>query len=543
MTKTVAQHIIDTLMENNFNQLYCIPGMQNDDFFDTLYDYQDKLKPIHTRHEQGASYMALGAALATGKPQAFFLVPGPGFLNGTAALATAYSTNAPVLAMIGHIPSGAIGKGFGFLHDIPNQTDMLSNLTKHTASLRSGKNAKAKINAVFSALQSGHPLPVGLEVPVDVWKQQVTDSDADIPIVQTRIPVDSNHVQQAIDLIKSAKNPMIIVGGGAQGSSDSVTKLATLINAPVSAFRMGHGVLSCRESLSIKTNVAHALWSDVDVVIALGTRLQQQRLFFGMDDNMKILHIDSNDAELTRYDDYPPTVAIHADLQDALPEILVGLEGHDFDRPQWLQKIAQVKRDETAKMEKDIAPQVAYVRAIRNALPDDGILVDEMTQISYVSRIAYPTYKPRTFISTGYQGNLGWGVATGLGAAHACRDVPVVSINGDGGFMFTMPELATAVRHNIPLNIIVFNDSFFGNVRRYQLEVYNNRPIATDLANPDFVALAESFGIPASRVTTPEELEAQLKKNVAIDGPTFIEVPVGTFPDPWGLLRFEKVRG
>ena len=544
MTNTVAKHIVETLIEQDFTQFYCIPGVQNDDFFDTLYDFQDKLPPIHSRHEQGASYMALGAALATGKPQVFSIVPGPGFLNGATALATAYSTNAPVLAMIGHIPSKAIGKGFGLLHEIPKQTEILETLTKSTHSIRSGEGAKAKINQAFSDLLSGRPRPVGLEVPVDVWKQELSDGGDTIAITKQPNPtVNKTDIDNAIALIKGAKNPLIVVGGGAQDSSVLVTELAKLINAPVSATRMGHGVLSSREDLSIVNPMTHKLWGDVDLVIGLGTRLQHHRMQFGVDEHLKIIHVDIDRDELERYKMAPPTVGIHAHLEDAIPALMDGLKGAELDRPQWLQQVATVKQQVQSELADKLAPQIAYISAIRNALPDDGIYVEELTQIGYVARIAYPTYQPRTFISHGYQGTLGWGLPTALGVAHARRDVPVVSISGDGGFMFTMPELATAVYHNIPLNIVVFNDGAFGNVKRFQIENYNNRAIASDLANPDFKALAETFGIPSTKVSTPEDLQTQLQKNIQTDGPTFIEVSVGDFPSPWDYILMPKVRG
>ena len=164
--------------------------------------------------------------------------------------------------------------------------------------------------------------------------------------------------------------------------------------------------------------------------------------------------------------------------------------------------------------------------------------------MGFAARLAFPVYKPRTFLSPGYQDNLGWGFATALGAQDARRDVPVVSISGDGGFMFTANEMATAVRHRIPLTTIVFNDGAFGNVRRIQQERFGNRLIASDLANPDFVKFAESFGAAGERARGPEELRAALRRALARrDGPTLIEVPVGPFPSPWPFIFMPPIRG
>jgi acetolactate synthase-1/2/3 large subunit len=191
-----------------------------------------------------------------------------------------------------------------------------------------------------------------------------------------------------------------------------------------------------------------------------------------------------------------------------------------------------------------LAPQMAYLEALRAELPEDGIYVDEVTQIGFAARLAFPVHRPRTFLSPGYQDNLGWGFATALGAQHARPDVPVVSITGDGGFLYTAAEMATAVHHRIPLVTVVFTDGAFGNVRRIQEEAFGNRLIACDLTNPDFVRFAESFGAAAERARTPEALRAALRRGFARrSGPTLIEVPVGPMPSPWEFIMLPKVRG
>ena len=191
-----------------------------------------------------------------------------------------------------------------------------------------------------------------------------------------------------------------------------------------------------------------------------------------------------------------------------------------------------------------LAPQLAFLEAVRAELPEEGIFVDEVTQIGFAARLALPVYRPRTFLSPGYQDNLGWGFATALGVQDARRDVPVLAISGDGGFLYTANELASAIRHRIPLVTVVFADGAFGNVRRIQEEQYGNRLLASDLANPDFVRYAESFGAAAERARNPEELRAALRRGFARrDGPTVIEVPVGPMPSPWEFIFLPRVRG
>ncbi len=187
-------------------------------------------------------------------------------------------------------------------------------------------------------------------------------------------------------------------------------------------------------------------------------------------------------------------------------------------------------------------PQLDFIQVLREELPEDGILVDELTQMGYVGRQIFPVYTPRTYLVSGYQGTLGWGLATSLGVKLANPDKQVVSVSGDGGFMFTIQELASAVQHGINVVAIVFNDQAFGNVRRIQKQDYGNRLIASDLKNPDFVHLAESFGALGLRAKTPDELRQAIVQGFGHDGPTVIEVPVGELPDPWPIINLPRVR-
>lgn len=537
----IADLVAETLIANGIDQLYCLPGVQNDGFFDALFDRTDRITPIQTRHEQGAAYMATGAALATGRPQAFCVVPGPGFLNTTAALSTAYAVNAPVLALAGQIPLGAQGKGHGLLHEIPDQFGILERLTKSSHRITGPQDTAATLQAAFRDLKSGRPRPVGLEVAVNLWGQAVADDGSGLEVAANTMPaLDTDAIDQAARLIAAARSPMIVVGGGAQDDAATVRQLANRIGAPVVAFRTGHGIMPDDEDLSIGMPVAHSLWADVDLVIGLGTRLQSQVNAWGQDDDMKIIHIDIDKTQIGR--SAKIDVGIHASLGDALPALLAAVEAKADHNAEWLAKTADAKTQRAGEYAQRLGPQMAWLDAIRDALPPEGIFVDELTQTGYVSRFAFPSYAPRTFISTGYQGTLGYGIATALGVAHARRDVPVVAISGDGGALFTITELATAVHHQIPLTVVLFNDNAFGNVRRLQIDNYDSRLIASDLSSPDFAALATSFGAQGLLASTPEDLRHSLEIAMAYDGPSVIEVPVGELPSPWDFVLMPKVR-
>ncbi len=321
-----------------------------------------------------------------------------------------------------------------------------------------------------------------------------------------------------------------------------MTELSGMLQAPVLGYRRGRGLLDSRDPLSVTLPLAHELWAKTDVVLAVGTRLLMQHRQWGMDDDLAVIRVDADPDEPGRL--RPPAVALIGDAGPILRRLIDALPAHNLKRRSRKSEMSQRQGVWRQRLQEALAPQVAWLDAIRAELPEDGIYVDEVTQIGFASRLAFPVYRPRTFLSPGYQDNLGWGFATALGAQHARPDVPVVSINGDGGFMFTANELATAMRHRIPLTTIVFNDGAFGNVRRIQEIQYGKRLIACDLADPDFVRFAESFGAAAERAKSPAALRAALRRAFKRrDIPTVIEVPVGPMPSPWKFILAPRVRG
>jgi acetolactate synthase-1/2/3 large subunit len=309
----------------------------------------------------------------------------------------------------------------------------------------------------------------------------------------------------------------------------------------VLAYRRGRGMLDGRSPFAVTLPLGRELWGEADVVIGIGTHLLTPLTVWGVDADLAVIRIDADPEEPARV--RKPAVALIGDAKPILRELLRALPKHNSKRPSRLEEMQGRQAKLRRRLDK-IAPQLAYLEAIRAELPEDGIFVDEVTQLGFAARLALPVYKPRTFLSPGYQDNLGWGFATALGAQHARADVPVLAISGDGGFLFTSNELATAVRHRIPLTVVVFNDGAFGNVRRIQEETFGNRLIACDLANPDFLRYAESFGAAAERARNPQELRAALKRAFKRrDGPTLIEVPVGPMPSPWEFIFMPPVRG
>ena len=536
---TTAEFAVAALIAHGIETVYALPGVHNDPLFDALFNAGKRVRTIHTRHEQGAAYMALGAALATGKPQTYAVVPGPGLLNSSAALLTAYGMNAPVLALVGQIPQAAIGRGFGHLHEIRDQAGIISRLVDFSARIREPNEAAPLIAQALRAMASGRPGPAVLECAMDVWGRTAPARSIEAALPAPAPPLDENAIEDAARRLGASQRPLIVVGGGAQDAAAEVSGLSRVLQAPVLAYRRGRGVLDSRNPLSVTLPLGRELWREADVVLAVGTRLFSGFTQWGIDAELAIIRVDADPEEPERF--ARPAVALIGDAKPILRRLAQLLAGEKrASRHAELEARQAMMRARLAKL----APQAGFLEAIRAELPEDGIFVDEVTQIGFAARLLFPVYAPRTFLSPGYQDNLGWGFATALGAAHARRDVPVVSIAGDGGFLFASNELATAVHHRIALTVVVFNDGAFGNVRRIQEEQYGNRVIASDLSNPDFVRYAQSFGAEAERARNPQELRSALRRAFKQrEAPTLIEVPVGPMPSPWEFIQMPRVRG
>lgn len=537
-----AEAVVAGLSRWGVERVFGLPGVHLDPFFDALHGVQNKMGIIHTRHEQGAAYMALGAAMATGKPAAFAVVPGPGLLNATAALATAYACSAPVLCLTSTVIWPLLDRHYGSLHELPDQPGILQRLTKWSARAEHASQIPDLIDEAFRQMLSGRPRPVALEIPPEIFAQRVPMTARDQADRPAPLAADPDLIAKAADLIAAAKHPLIVVGGGAHHASAEVRALAEVLQAPVISRQMGKGILADDHPLSIAAYAANdPLWPKADVVIGIGTRLQHLREW-GTDADLKVIRIDLDPRELTRIE--PPAVGLVADSAQATKSLVDALRGRKTAAQPWIE-LADIKAAFRKKLEGDIGGQLAYLDALRQAMPREAVLVDEITQVGHVTKVGMPFFAPRTLITSGYQGTLGYGYATALGAQAALPDRPVVSINGDGGFLYTMSELATAALHNIPLVAVVFNDKAFGNVRVIQQRWYGGRTIATNLHNPDFVSLAKSFGVDASLARGPEELAKQLRTAIAARRPALIEVPV-TIEEmgwPWSLILPRKVRG
>jgi acetolactate synthase I/II/III large subunit len=530
---------------NGMTTIFGVPGVQIYPLFDALHG--TGVAVIVPRHEQAAAYMAMGYAKSTGKTGVFTVVPGPGVLNASAALCTAMGNCAPVVCLTGQVPSSFLGRGRGHLHELADQAATLRTLIKDAWRVDSASDASRAVNRAFRTAAGGRPGPVALEM---CWDTMAAPAGVVIEPPEPELPepaIDERALDAAVALLAAAKRPMIMCGAGAQHAPREVTLLAETLQAPVTAFRSGRGVVPEDHALGVASVAARELWDDVDVLVGVGSRLEMPYMRWG--DSMryerkpshgpKLIRIDIDPEEMRRFE---PDVGVVADSATACRLLAERLRGRVAPSRTRVAEIAAAKRVAEAAIER-IQPQTAFLRAIRAALPRDGRLVPELSQVGFTTYTgAFPVLAPRTYISEGFQGTLGFGFPTALGVKVANPSKAVVAVTGDGGFMFGVQELATAAQYGIALVTIVFNNNSFANVLRDQQLQFGGRTLGSRLHNPDFVRLAESFGVAARRVKEPHELQNALEAELSAARPALIEVPIeaGVEQSPWPLIHMRK---
>lgn len=537
---TGGDAMVRSLIAHGVDTVFGLPGVQLDHLFNALHDHANAIRVLNARHEQGTAYMAFGWAQSTGKVGAYAVVPGPGILNTTAALSTAYGCGAKVLALTGQIPADAIGRGYGMLHEIPDQLGILERLTKFAARIDHPSHVPETMARAFHALHSGRPRPAAIEVPMDVLAQTAMVGDPSVPDSYAPVEPDPEQIEAAAKILGNAENPMIFVGGGAYEAAEPIRELAAMLQAPVVSYQNGRGIVDERTPLGFTIMPGSEHWMRCDAALAIGCRMQPERQMWGIDDGVRLVHVDIDPTEIPRIS--KPEVGIVADAARSAEALVEALGRHNKARGDRSEEYSALKAKHWARLEHEMPPQMAFLKVLREALPEDGLFVDEFTQVGYIARVGFPVYTPRTMITPGYQGTLGYGYATALGVQAAHPDKPVLSVAGDGGFLFTANEIATAVHHGLPLVAVVFADGAYGNVLRMQKELHDGRVLASTFTNPDFVKYAESFGADGRRAETPDQLRAAVEESFAARRPTVIEVPVGEFPDPWAVIRPTRVR-
>lgn len=537
MEITGGEALVGALRRHGVEDIFFIPGIQLDWAVEALRRNK-AIRQYVPRHEQSTTYMADGYYRVSGRPGVAMVVPGPGVLNAGAGLATAYASNSKLLFLAGQIHSAAIGAGYGQLHEIKDQTGLIKGLTKWNTRVKARRDIDTAVDQAFQALHCGRPRPVGVEVPYDLLIASGAPEHPAQLVAATAPTPDEREIDRAAKMIAAARFPILYVGGGAIDATSALQRLAEKLGAPVVMSDNGRGALSDHHPLAMNSLAGRPLFEEADLVLVVGSRFMD---IMTPDaswpaESIQYIHINVDSADFTP--PRAPAVAIQADARAALQALV------DAVAPRQVLSTEQARRvKQWAQVQIDaVSPQAEFIHAMREALPEDGIFVNELTQVGYLARVAFPVYQPRSYIGPGYQGTLGYALPIALGAAVGAGDKRVLAITGDGGFGWSYQELATARRYNLPVTLVVFNDGHYGNVRAIQKRVFGAE-VAVELQNPDHQLLAEAFGIPSVLVRTSAELGAAVRESLAEPGPVLIEVPVGEMPSPWHLLRLQPMPG
>lgn len=532
-TMTGGQALARQLRREGVEVIFGLPGDQTMHALDAFYDEREHLRFITTRHEQGTTYMADGYARATGKVGVAFVVPGVGVYNAGGGLATAYATSSPVVMLAGQVPRAAIGKDLGALHDVHDQLEVVRPVTKWATRALYPADIPAAVNEAVARALSGRPRPTHVEAPPEAFAESA-EIELLAPRPVEKAAADPERIREAARILAGAQRPMVVVGGGVvlADASTELAQVVELLQASVVATREGKGAFDDRNPLSLGvmwTNPRLAPYiHDADVILAVGTRFAG----IGAKAPTKVVHLDADTAELGRQ--YADTYGVAGDaklslvqLRDELDSVLAGKARAP--------RGAEVSAARASVIEKlrAVGPQTRIVEDLRDALPDDACLVTGTTTIGYMTHMRFPVYEPRTYFGSSYMGTLGFAFPTSLGVKVGRPDRKVVSINGDGGFLFCAGELATAVQHGIDVVALVFNDGAYGNSNRDQRERFGGREYGTELRNPDFAKLAEAFGADGIKLTHSDQVGGALAEALANGRPTVIEVPIPRMPSPF----------
>jgi acetolactate synthase I/II/III large subunit len=538
---TGGDAIVAALLAHRVDTMFGIPGVQTYGLFDALYVARDRIRVLHPRHEQATAYMAFGYAKVTGRPGVFSVVPGPGMLNASAAVASAYGASAPVLCLTGQVPSEYIGSGLGHLHELPDQLGTMRSFMKWAARIAHPAETPATMTEAFRQMTTGRPRPVAIEMPWEVFTQSAPVASCDPAVPPVPAAADPDLIERAAQRLAHARNPLIMVGSGAQHASVEVRVLAERLQAPVVSWRGGRGIVADDHPLGFNCAAGFRRWGETDVLLGIGSRLELK--WFRWPQPPAGLHLINIDIDASQMARLKPEIALVGDAQATTGALAERLERIGPRRESRAQEFAAVKAATTVAIEK-VQPHIAYLQAIRDVLPRDGYFVEEICQSGFTSIFGLPVYEPRTYVTCGHQGTLGFGYPMSLGVQAARPARQVLSVSGDGGFMFGVQELATAVQHGLNVVSVVFNNNSFGNVMRDQELRFGGRIIAAELRNPDFVRLAESFGMAAYRVDQPSGLRAVLERAFAAAAPALIEVPVERAHEvsPWEFLMPPSLR-
>lgn len=527
-----GEALIKSLVREGVEVIFGLPGVQMYGIVAALRD-EPSIKFVVTRNETSTTYMADGYARTTGKAGVAMVVPGPGIYNAGGGLSTAFSRSSPVVLIAGQIPRDGIGKNFGGLHEVNDQKEITSPVTKWQKQVLRPREVPEGIHEAFKQAQSDRPSPVHFELPPETMVEREEVELLEPAKIERKVPSDSI-IEQAAKEIAAARKPVIYAGGGI-ARSDAEAELVAFAEAhqiAVLTSAGGKGTMSERHALALggslgPTGQLKDYIEDADLVIGIGTRFSMRNQAA---DKARLIHVDV-DPEMIGHV-HQNSLGVIGDVKASLPKLSAAITaagGGKWNSP--VAEVAHIQENLTNSEEEINQPQEDYLRALQEGAPDDAIMIFGMTQLGYYSRPRWITENPKSYIDSGYSGNLGFAFPTALGAKVGNPDKPVICVSGDGGFMYNSSEISTAVKYGINLVTVIYNDGHYGNVARDMDDDFGGT-YETDFVNPDFVKLAEAYGAVGIRAEGPLDVKNVLPKALAMNKPVFIDVPVSRVPRP-----------
>ncbi len=522
-----AQIVLECLKEQGVDTIFGYPGGSILGIYDELYKYGDTFKHIITSHEQGAAHAADGYARATGKVGVCFATSGPGATNLVTGIATAYLDSIPVVAISANVANDLIGRDTFQEVDI---TGITMPITKHNFLVKNIEDLAPVIRRAFKIAISGRKGPVMVDIPKDITEAscEYTPEPAQKP--KPSFEPDENNFKRAVKLLKEAKKPLIYAGGGTISSNvgEDLITFAEKLDAPVVSTLMGLGAFPYNNPLHLGLIGMHGHFEcnkaahDCDVLITCGARFSDRvassRKKFAP--NAEILHIDIDAAEMDK--NLNSNYHLRGDLKELIPRLTREIE--QLDHTDWKNEINSFKRPFVQNQIGDFVNPQLLIEAVDKITPDDTIVVTDVGQHQLWTAQFYKFLYPRTFLSSGGLGTMGYSLGAAIGAKIGMPERKVVVFTGDGGFHMNLSELATVVSYNIPIKIFVMNNSVLGMVRELQKIFYNGRYSETEpKRKTDFVKAAEAFGVKGMRINNNEEINSVLNEAFSYDGPVLVD--------------------
>jgi acetolactate synthase-1/2/3 large subunit len=558
-TQTGAEVLVSALRDHGVRHVFGYPGGQLTPIYDALYR-QSEIRHILARDEQAAAFMADGYARAKGQPGVCLAVCGPGVLNAATPLACSFTDSVPVLLLSGQIPKAGRGQRSGFYHE-NEQLEACASFTKWRACLDDVHSIRPQVDLAMSALTSLRPGPVLLEIPLDVLRAKPEHlTPPSQPTMVSAPVVRPGDIESLAKLVQEWRKPLILAGGGviASGAESVLAEVAERLGAPVFHTLMGKGVIPADHPLSAglpwfqatsdlteMESLISPLFAQADGLLAVGCRFSQiSTANWKLPIPRQLVHIDVDRSELSRH--YPPTLGIHADAKSALLKLLEVLPSKP--KTPWtsrIKKASGVSYDpgtgaltRPARQSSILHPRSSRVSSpwrlpgvdllgpMRRILPRDAIVSADITRLAYIMLADFPIYQPRTFLHPAGFVAMGYGLPAALGAKAALPERTVVTVVGDGGFLMSGMELATAVQEKLPIVVILINDRSLTLIKAIQERRYQSHFLGVDLVNPDFGLFAKAFGVRYWRADTDPAFESALREAIASNEPALIEVQV-----------------